>query len=95
MRAQWYTEYMTIQVPVRLTEEDVAALDAAVAAGQFGSRSDALRAGLAQVLRAEREREIDAAYARGYGKKPQLEWVAKTGLAGLAAFDRAEGGDPL
>ncbi len=86
---------MTIQVPVRLTEEDVAALDAIVAAGRFASRSEALRAGLARVLHEERERAIDDAYRRGYGEKPQEEWVGEVGLAGLAAFDRAEGGEPL
>jgi len=86
---------MTIQVPVRLTEEDVAALDAIVAGGRFGSRSDALRAGLARVLHEEREREIDEAYSRGYGKKPQEDWVGAVGFAGLAAFDHAEGGEPL
>lgn len=86
---------MTIQVPVRLSERDVAALDAVVASGRFGSRSEALRAGLAHVLSEEREREIDAAYRRGYGAAPQGEWVGEFGLAGLEALDRAEGGDPL
>lgn len=86
---------MTVQVPVRLTEEDVAALDEAVAAGRFESRSAALRAGLTRVLRDERERAIAEAYRRGYGQHPQEEWIAEAGLAALIAFDRAEGGDPL
>jgi Arc/MetJ-type ribon-helix-helix transcriptional regulator len=86
---------MTIQVPVRLTDEDVALLDAAIARGSYGSRSEALRAGLERILREEREREIEEAYARGYGEHPQEEWVGQIGLAGLAAFDRAEGGPPL
>jgi Arc/MetJ-type ribon-helix-helix transcriptional regulator len=86
---------MTVQVPVRLTESDLAALDAAVARGTFANRSDALRAGLERVLRDEREREIDEAYAAGYGKHPQEAWVGEMGLAGLAAFDKAEGGKPL
>jgi Arc/MetJ-type ribon-helix-helix transcriptional regulator len=90
-----YTQRMTIQVPVRLTEEDVSALDAIVASGRFANRSEALRAGLEQVLRGERENAIDGAYRRGYGAKPQAEWLGEVGLAGLAAFDRAEGGDPL
>jgi Arc/MetJ-type ribon-helix-helix transcriptional regulator len=81
-----------IRVPVRLTEEDVTALDAIVAAGRFASRSDVLRAGLARVLHEERERVIDEAYRRGYGEQPQEEWV---GFAGLAAFDQAEVGAPL
>lgn len=86
---------MTIQVPVRLTEGDIAALDDLVERGRFANRSEALRAGLANLIHEEREREIDEAYRRGYGKHPQEEWVGQIGLAGLAEFDRAEGGDPL
>jgi Arc/MetJ-type ribon-helix-helix transcriptional regulator len=91
----WYTARMTTQVPVRLTDSDLALLDAAVARGRFANRSEALRAGLERILREEREREIDEAYASGYGKHPQEEWVGELGLAGLAAFDKAEGGRPL
>ncbi len=86
---------MTIQIPVRLTEEDVAALDAVIVSGRYANRSEALRAGLEHVLREAREVVIDAAYRRGYGAAPQEEWVGDGGLAGLTAFDRAEGGDPL
>jgi Arc/MetJ-type ribon-helix-helix transcriptional regulator len=81
---------MTTQVPVRLTDSDLALLDAAVARGRFANRSEALRAGLERILREEREREIDEAYAAGYRKHPQEEWVGDLGLAGLAAFDQAE-----
>jgi Arc/MetJ-type ribon-helix-helix transcriptional regulator len=86
---------MTIQVPVRLTERDLVALDAVVASGRFASRSEVLRAGLAQLLSELREHEIDAAYQRGYGANPQEEWVGEIGLVALEAFNRAEGGDPL
>ena len=86
---------MTTQVPVRLTDSDLAALDAAVERGRFANRSEALRAGLARVLRDERERQIGDAYRRGYGAHPQEEWVGDVGLAGLSAFDRAEGGEAL
>jgi Arc/MetJ-type ribon-helix-helix transcriptional regulator len=86
---------MTTQVPVRLTDSDLAALDAAIARGLFANRSEALRAGLERILMEEREREIDEAYARGYGEHPQEEWVAEAGLAALATFDKAEGGEPL
>ena len=63
---------MTTQVPVRLTDSDLAALDAAVAA-LVPSLSEALMAGLERVLADERRREIDEAYARGYGEHPQEE----------------------
>ncbi len=86
---------MTTQVPVRLTETDLAALDKAITEGRFANRSDALRAGLKSVLREEREREIDEAYRRGYGEQPQEEWIGQVGLAAFAAWHRAEGGDSL
>ena len=81
---------MTTQVPVRLTDSDLAALDAAIEGGRFANRSEALREGLEQLLAAEREHQIDEAYAVGYGKHPLEEWVGELGLAGLAAFDKAE-----
>ena len=86
---------MTTQVRVRLTDSDLAALDAAIARGRFANRSEALRAGLARVLYEERQREIDEPYAAAYAKQPQEEWVGELGLAGLAEFDKAEGDSPL
>lgn len=86
---------MTVQVPVRLTDSDVAALDAAIARGRFANRSEALRAGLDRILFEERQREIDERYVAAYAKHPQKAWVGELGLAGLAAFDEAEGGAPL
>ena len=86
---------MTVQVPVRLTEDDLAMLDDLIARGRFATRSEALRAGLAHVIQEERERQIDEAYRQGYAKYPQEEWVGQLGLAALTAFDRAEDGEPL
>jgi Arc/MetJ-type ribon-helix-helix transcriptional regulator len=86
---------MTVQVPVRLTEEDTTRIDELVARGRFANRSEALRAGLKQLLKDERDREIDEAYRRGYGKYPQEEWIAELGLAALQAFHDAEGGEPI
>jgi Arc/MetJ-type ribon-helix-helix transcriptional regulator len=85
---------MTIQVAVRLADSDLAALDAAIAGGRFADRSEALRAGLVRILFEEHQREIDEAYAAAYRKHPQEPWIGKLGLAGLAAFDEAEGGAP-
>jgi len=86
---------MTTQVPVRLTEQDLAVLDSLIEDGRYANRSDVLRAGLARLAREERENAIESAYARGYGEQPQEEWVGEVGLAGLAAFDNANPGDPL
>jgi Arc/MetJ-type ribon-helix-helix transcriptional regulator len=78
-----------------MTAEDVAALDELVESGRFPNRSEALREGFTRLLREEREREIAEAYARGYARYPQPDWLGEAGLAALAAFDRAEGGEPL
>lgn len=70
-------------------------MDAAIARGRFANRSDALRAGLERILYEERQLEIDQSYADGYGKHPQEGWDGEPGLAGLAAFDKAEESAPL
>ncbi|MBD0330215.1 MAG: hypothetical protein ICV64_08945 [Thermoleophilia bacterium] len=41
-------------------------------------------------LREEREREIEAAYRRGYGEHPQEEWVGEVGLAAFADLVSSE-----
>jgi Arc/MetJ-type ribon-helix-helix transcriptional regulator len=74
-----------------LTDADLAALDRAIAAGQFAGRSAALREGVAYLLREEREREIVESYRRGYGRYPQEEWIGEYGLAALAAWHEAGG----
>jgi Arc/MetJ-type ribon-helix-helix transcriptional regulator len=84
-------------VQTRLSDAELAALDAAIARGRFASRSEALRAGLERVLRDEREREIAAAYERGYGNAPQEAWVGELGLAllGQAVAAERKDEDPL
>lgn len=88
---------MSTPVQTRLNDEELRALDAAIQRGAFASRSDALRAGLAHVLREERAREIAAAYARGYGAQPQDSWVGALGLTllGKVVGLEEQGEDPL
>ncbi len=86
---------MTVQVPVRLTESDVAALDAVIDRGRFANRSEALRFGLERILREERERELVELYKKAYAAQPEEEWIGEVGLAALSALHEAEGGDPL
>jgi Arc/MetJ-type ribon-helix-helix transcriptional regulator len=81
---------MSQQIAIRLPDDDVSALDEAIARGRFPSRAAALREGLDRLLREEREREIEEAYRRGYGDQPQEEWVGEAGLASFAAFVAAE-----
>ncbi len=81
---------MTIQIPLRISEEDLSELDAAIARGRYPNRSAALRAALRLLLRAERERQIEEAYRRGYGEQPQEEWIGELGLATFEALVEAE-----
>jgi Arc/MetJ-type ribon-helix-helix transcriptional regulator len=81
---------MTIQIPVRIAEEDLSELDVVIEHGRYPNRSAALRAALKLLLRAEREREITEAYRRGYGEHPQEVWVGEAGLASFAALVEAE-----
>lgn len=88
---------MTVQIPVRIPEEDAEALDAAVARGAYASRSDAIRQAIDLLLRELREQEIVEAYRRGYGKYPQEEWIGEVGIALLTEFvaEEEKGQDPL
>ncbi len=88
---------MTVQIPLRIPDDDLAELDAAIARGSFPNRSAALRAGLELLLREERERAIDEAYRRGYGAHPQEDWIGEAGLALFQALVKAEesGAAPL
>jgi Arc/MetJ-type ribon-helix-helix transcriptional regulator len=81
---------MSVQIPLRIPEQDLRRLDEAIARGRFTNRSSALRAALELLLRTEREREIDDAYRTGYSAHPQEEWVGDAGLAAFAAFVAAE-----
>lgn len=81
---------MTIQIPIRISEEDLSELDTAIGRGSYPNRSAALRAALKLLLRAERERHIEEAYRRGYGEQPQEEWIGELGLAAFAELVRAE-----
>jgi Arc/MetJ-type ribon-helix-helix transcriptional regulator len=63
----WYIPSMTTQVPVRLTEADLAALDAAIARGRFANRSAALRLGLERILHG-RTRAARRSEARALGR---------------------------
>ena len=88
---------MTVQIPVRIPEEDAEALDAAVKRGAFESRSDAIRQAVDMLLKELREQEIVEAYRRGYDKYPQEERIGQVGLALLAEFvaEEEKGQDPL
>ncbi len=89
---------MNVQIAVRLAEDDLRRLDAAIARGAFPSRAAAVRFGLGRLLREERDREIAETYRRAYaGRDPDHEErvVGELGLRLgkelLAADDAADG----
>ncbi len=89
--------WMSQQIAVRLPEQDLARVDAAVAQGAFASRAAAVRAGLDLLLKQQRDREIAEQYRRAYGAHPQEEWIGRAGLAAttaLIAAEKADGTDP-
>jgi Arc/MetJ-type ribon-helix-helix transcriptional regulator len=60
----------TTQIAVRIDQEQLDALDQLIAQGEFDSRADAVRIGLAAVMRAARSRRIDTAIVAGYERLP-------------------------
>jgi Arc/MetJ-type ribon-helix-helix transcriptional regulator len=69
------------QIAIRLPDDQLAAIDAAVRDGRFESRAAAVRAAIDRLLDDERNRKIAEQYRRGYGEQPQEDWVGEMGLA--------------
>jgi Arc/MetJ-type ribon-helix-helix transcriptional regulator len=88
---------MSPQIAVRLADDDLRRLDAAIARGAFANRAAAVRAGLDRLLRDEREAEIAEAYRRGYAADPEEDAVGEAGLrlgSALLAGDEAAAREP-
>ena len=62
---------MAAQFVTRVSDDLAAAIDALVAEGVFDSRSDAVRAGLADVIERRRRDAIGEAITAGYRRLPQ------------------------
>jgi len=60
----------TSQIAVRIDQEQLDALDQLIAEGEFDSRADAVRIGLAAAIRAAGSRRIDSAIVVGYEQHP-------------------------
>jgi Arc/MetJ-type ribon-helix-helix transcriptional regulator len=70
---------MTTQIAIRIDDAELAALDVEVAEGRAGSRSDAVRRGIARLQREQRYRSDEAVLIelarRGEALYPDLEGV--------------------
>ncbi len=59
---------MTTQIAIRLDDREVAALDAEVAEGRAANRSEAVRQGIARLLRDQRYRAEEASLVEIAGR---------------------------
>lgn len=61
------------QIPIRLSGNLLAELDALVSGGAYRSRAAAVRAGIEAILDKERQRQIDQEIIDGYSRHPPTE----------------------
>ena len=73
----------TVQIAVRLEESQLEALDSLIADGEFTSRADAVRSGVAAVVAAAESRRIDDAIRAGYEKHPETSGEVEAAHAAL------------
>ena len=81
---------MTIQVPTRFHDDELAALDELVADGVADSRSEAVRLAVARLSDTHRRSKIGAAIAASYAQMPQSDEEHDWSLANAAALTEAE-----
>ena len=74
-----YTAWVTTQIAIRLEDDDLATLDAAVADGRASTRSEAVRRSIARMRREQRYRRDEAILLdlarRGEPVYPDLEGI--------------------
>ena len=78
------------QIAVRLPESLLSNLDRLISSGRYGSRAEAVRAGVEKVLADEERRSIDRAIIAGYQKHPQTDADALAATASLRAAIQEE-----
>jgi Arc/MetJ-type ribon-helix-helix transcriptional regulator len=64
---------MSPQIAVKLPDRLLREVDDLIGAGGFQSRSHAVRYALEGLVRAERRRSIDEAFARGFTRHPETD----------------------
>jgi Arc/MetJ-type ribon-helix-helix transcriptional regulator len=90
---QRYANRMTIQIAIRIPEDQLQELDLAVERGEFESRADGMRRALAALLAELRERQIAREYQEAYVRHPDDPEIGRVGAKLLAdVFRREESG---
>jgi predicted transcriptional regulator len=85
------------QIAIRLSNDELAALDQLVALRGLESRAAAIRGAIAQAVKAEEDRRIDEQYRRAYGDRPPTQEEIDIGLTGailLGEFYQQTGEPP-
>jgi Arc/MetJ-type ribon-helix-helix transcriptional regulator len=82
------------QIAVRLTEDELAGLDRLVAERHFASRAAAIRDALAQLQRAEEDRQIAEEYRRAYQKQPVTQEEIDLGHLGAYLMGKLSENEP-
>lgn len=75
---------MTKQIALRIPDEYLARIDAAVKGGRYPNRTATIRAALESFLTEERDRMIAETYRDAYGASEQEDWVGATGAEAIA-----------
>lgn len=73
----------TVQIAVRIDERQLETLDRLIGDGVFESRADAVRSGLAAVIKAVEDRRVDDAIRAGYERHPPTAGDHATANAAL------------
>ncbi|MBW8060671.1 MAG: ribbon-helix-helix protein, CopG family [Solirubrobacterales bacterium] len=85
---------MTLQIAVRIPDDQLQELDNAVQAGEFESRAEGVRQALRRLLSDLREREIAREYRQAYARQPDDPAVGEAGVELLAEAVRREESQP-
>jgi Arc/MetJ-type ribon-helix-helix transcriptional regulator len=73
----------TEQIAVRVPEDQLAVLDDLVERGVYGSRAEAVRAGIRAIAEIDRRQQTDRAIVDGYNRVPPTEAEQAAALASL------------
>jgi Arc/MetJ-type ribon-helix-helix transcriptional regulator len=81
---------MSIQVPTRFSEDEIAALDELVREGVGANRSEVIRVAFHNLVEWNRRRRIGEAIAESYRETPQTDDEHEWAVANAYALTKAE-----
>jgi Arc/MetJ-type ribon-helix-helix transcriptional regulator len=85
-----YAQSMTLQIAIRIPDDQLRELDDAIKRGQFKNRADGVRRALGDLLAELREGEIAREYREAYTQQPQDPEIGLAGAKLLADFYERE-----